>query len=312
MKKITNNSPMVLRLYQYQKERFPILGHGLLIAAFTFSAISFSKLSRGVQGFIEYDDFFIGLLNGLAFFLLLRICDEHKDKEDDAEYRAYLPVPRGLVSLNELKVIGIVVGLGQMLSIAIFQTAMLPLYFIVIAYLFLMTKEFFVVEWLKARPVLYTVSHMMIIPFIDLYSSGLDWKLEEAGMHTGIYWFILVSFFNGLVLEIGRKIRIEQDEEVGVVTYSKIYGSRKAVKIWMGLLLATLVTALLALNGLANPDYSMAALVGAFTLCLIPALMFLKTPTTKSSKRIEKISGVWTLIMYLSLGALPIINNLLV
>lgn len=312
MKKITEKSALFWRLFQYQKERFPILGHGLLIAAFTFSAISFSKLSRGVQGFIDYQDFLIGLFNGLTFFLLLRICDEHKDKEDDAKYRAYLPVPRGLVTLDELKVVGITIGLAQLISIGIFQTTMLPLYLIVMMYLFLMTKEFFVVEWLKARPVLYAVSHMMIIPFIDLYSSGLDWKLEGAGMHTGIYWFMLVSFFNGLVLEIGRKIRTEEDEEIGVVTYSKVYGSRRAVKIWMGLLLATLVTALLALNGLSTPQYSRVALLGTFCICLIPALMFLKEPTSKSSKRIEKISGVWTLIMYLSLGALPIINNLLV
>ena len=32
-----------------------------------------------------------------------------------------------------------------------------------------MTAEFFVPEWLKARPFLYLVSHMAIMPFIDLY-----------------------------------------------------------------------------------------------------------------------------------------------
>ena len=99
-------------------------------------------------------------------------------------------------------------------------------------YLLLMAKEFFVAEWLKKRQLAYIFSHMMIIPLIDLYSSGLDWKMSGHSWHLGIAWFMLVSFINGLVLKFGRKIRTKDSEEEGVVTYSKLYGIQKAVGKW--------------------------------------------------------------------------------
>jgi len=37
-----NEASFLKRLYIYQKERFPILGHGVLVVAFSFSAISYS------------------------------------------------------------------------------------------------------------------------------------------------------------------------------------------------------------------------------------------------------------------------------
>ena len=38
----------------------------------------------------------------------------------------------------------------------------------------------------------------------------------------GLFWFLIVSFFNGVVVEIGRKIRAREDEEEGVETYSSL------------------------------------------------------------------------------------------
>jgi 4-hydroxybenzoate polyprenyltransferase len=44
---------------------------------------------------------------------------------------------------------------------------------------------------------------------------------------NGFFW---VSFFNGTVLEIGRKIRAPQDEEAGVETYSFLWGRGGALR----------------------------------------------------------------------------------
>jgi len=41
----------------------------------------------------------------LLFFLQLRIADEFKDYEEDRRCRPHRPVPRGLVSLGELKAV---------------------------------------------------------------------------------------------------------------------------------------------------------------------------------------------------------------
>ena len=50
--------------------------------------------------------FVVGALTALVFFFLLRVLDEHKDQDVDRRWRPELPVPRGLVSLAELRWIG--------------------------------------------------------------------------------------------------------------------------------------------------------------------------------------------------------------
>ncbi|HIA07289.1 MAG TPA: hypothetical protein EYN71_11445, partial [Flavobacteriales bacterium] len=108
-----NEASFLKRFYIYQNERFPILAHGFIIAVFTFSAVSYSRICRGVEGFIPWQSYLIGIFATITLFLLVRIFDEFKDREDDAKYRKYLPVPRGLISLKELRVVGIVVAAIQ-------------------------------------------------------------------------------------------------------------------------------------------------------------------------------------------------------
>ena len=65
-------------------------------------------------------------------------------------------------------------------------------------------------DWLKRRPVTYMVTHMAIMPLIDLYATGCDWLTHSShGLRPpeGLLWFLLVSLFNGFVIEIGRKLR---------------------------------------------------------------------------------------------------------
>lgn len=309
MKKQTN---FWSRFITYQSERFPIVGHGLMITAFTFSAISYSRISRGMEGFIDLHDFLIGIFTAFTLFLLLRIFDEFKDQKEDAKYRPYLPVPRGLVSLEELKRLGYLIATIQVGIIILFQPKMLSLYLLVIGYMLLMSVEFFVPKWLKKKQLIYITSHMLIVPLIDLYSSGLDWRQgSSGGFHFGIIWFMLVSYINGLVIEFGRKIRVPATEEEGVVSYSKMYGTRTAAIIWLILLISTALLAIGAANFAGYGYLSLFITMTCCVFCAIPALLFIKNPTKKMSINISHAASIWTGLMYLSLGAIPMIKNML-
>lgn len=295
------------RFWIYQKERFPFLAHGLMIGAFTFSAVSYSRICRGVEGFINWSDFVIGIFATVTLFFLVRIFDEFKDREDDARYRKYLPVPRGLVSLKELKYVGLFVGLIQIATILIFQVEMIWLYLMVLAYLVLMGFEFFVPKWLKAHHLVYITSHMFIIPLIDIYASGLDWRLEGADPHLGLAWFFGVSYMNGLVLEFGRKIRTPETEEEGVTSYTGLYGTQGGVIAWLSLMFCTM---LLAMGAAWYANYSGLAysVFGAFfLLCALPGIAFLRKVSIRGSKLIEYASALWTALMYLALGGVPML-----
>jgi hypothetical protein len=306
-----NSAPFLIRLYIYQKERFPILIHGLLVACFSFSAIAYSRICRGAQGFVNWRIFLTGVFITITLFFLVRIFDEFKDAEDDARYRSELPVPRGLVSLRELGIIGVAIAIAQITVILIFFPRMLTLYLLIIAYLSLMGKEFFVAAWLKKHQFWYVTSHMFIIPLVDMYASGLDWNLQGVHPPKGLLFFFAVSYMNGIVLEIGRKIRTPQNEAVGVLSYTKMLGSNNAVFLWLAVLCLTLTLSVAAclFAGYGLVAFSVLGLI--FIACAIPALMFLKLKTQKLSKAIEYASAFWTMAMYLTMGGGPMLSKLL-
>lgn len=294
----------------YQRERFPIFTHGPLIAAFSCCMVSYSSLMRGYVRIPDARALLVAFITAFIFFLQMRIADEFKDYADDALYRPYRPVPRGLISLRELGIVGIIGGAIQLGLALWLSPALLPFLLGVWAYLGLMTREFFVSSWLKKHPIVYMWSHMLIIPLIDLYGTACDWHVAGAPAPNGLIFLICVSFFNGFVLEIGRKLRVPQDEETGVETYSFLWGRRRATLVWGGALAVTALSVCLAASktGFTIPE------VGLFSALLLVAAglatRFLQRPIVGRGKEIELFSGLWTLLVYLSLGVLPLIWQL--
>lgn len=309
-REVRDPRPFLRRLLTYQKERFPVVQHAPLIAVFTFAAISYSRQCRGVGGFVPIEHYLVGAFTAITFFLFLRIADEFKDFSEDARYRPYRAVPRGLVSLPELARLALVVMILQVVANAIVIPSVLPYYLPGIFYLLLMSREFFVGDWLRRHPVVYMLSHMAILPMIDLYTTGLDWAVNGGEIPTGLEFFLVVTYLNGMVIEIGRKIRTPADEEVGVETYSALYGAGKATLWWI----ATVVTGgVAALAAAAYAGFALEAGIGLAVLAIIallPAILFLTKQDAVNAHRIELASGVWTIGMYLILGGLPMLLEL--
>jgi hypothetical protein len=122
---------------------------------------------------------------------------------------------------------------------------------------------------------------------------------------SGLWLFLAVTFLNGTVLEIGRKIRAPEDERPRVDSYTRIWGVRAAPAIWLGVLGATAATAWLAAR-YTGVGLGTAALLLTFALiAVLPALGFLRTQSGAWARRIETASGLWILAIYLVLGTGP-------
>ncbi len=294
------------RWWIYQKERFPVFAHGPLIMAFSLSAMSFSALLRGA-GALRPAAALVAFVTAFLFFLQLRIADEFKDAEEDARFRPYRPVPRGLVTLRELGWVGACAAAVQLAGSLWLRPLLAVLLIVAWAYLALMSKEFFVRHWLKKRPLAYMLSHMVVMPIFDIYATACDWLAAGSSPPAGIGWFLAASYTNGIVVEIGRKIRAPEDEEEGVETYSFLWGRPRALVAW---LTAMFLTALFAWRGaiLIGFATSVAWLLAALLLaaaCL--ARSFNHAPLAGRGKQIENFAGVWTLSMYLGLGVIPLL-----
>jgi 4-hydroxybenzoate polyprenyltransferase len=296
----------------YQRERFPLGAHAPLVAAFSTSAVCFSSLARGHFAVPHASSLLVAFATSLLFFLQLRIADEIKDADDDARFRPYRPVPRGLVSLAELKAIGfaaaaVQLGLALWLEPTLAWLLLLPW-----IWALMMTREFFVPRWLRAHPIFYMTSHMVVLPLIDLYATACDWRVAgEVSAPTGLFWFLTVSYLNGIVVEIGRKTRAPIDEEYGVETYSALWGARRAANVWLLAVVMTAAAAWIAATSIGT-EYSASVMLAVLVaVCGGVALKFANDTRQGAGKAIEVMAGVWTLVMYVGLGAAPLAMTLL-
>jgi 4-hydroxybenzoate polyprenyltransferase len=299
---------MANRWWIYQRERFPVFAHTPVIAAFSFSAVCYSALLRGAHHLPGWKPCLVSFASSFLFFLQLRLADEFKDFEEDTRYRPYRAVPRGLVSLRDLGRVWVgCIGIQLLLAFWL-APRLIVLLVLTWAYLALMSKEFFVRRWLKARPITYMVTHMAIMPLVDLYTTSCDWvPTGVARPPHGLLWFLVVSFFNGMVVEIGRKIRSPQDEEEGVETYSFLWGRRNAVIAWLALMACTAGCAYIAALRIEFARPVLVLLVILYFAAVGAGFYFLRGAVPKRGKLIETIAGVWSLLMYLSLGFVPMI-----
>jgi hypothetical protein len=305
-----HNASFLSRFTIYQRERFPLIPHGLLVAVISLAGVNFSALARNFVAHsalrTPYSAFIVAFLCALGFFLQLRVADEFKDYADDLAHRPYRPVPRGLIQLRELATLAFsVMGMQIGLAVWLHPGLWLPLLG-VWSYMGLMRYEFFAPDWLKSHPVIYLLSHMGIMPLIFGFITACDWLVAGAMPPPGLGWFLALGFMNGMVFELGRKIRAPQDEEPGVETYSLLWGRGPAVRSW---LLALLLAAFCA--GFAARAIAWGWVITRLSLVLLAMALwigwrFLLQPSAHRAKWIETFSGLWTAALYLGLGVAPV------
>ena len=318
---------LLKRAWIYQKERFPLVKHGLLIAIFSGAAVGYGANLTDTRPALS--SAFVAFFSTFAFFWQMRVADEFKDLADDTQYRPYRPVPRGLVSLRELAILGLTSATIQVSLALWLAPALLGFLVGIWAYFGLMCKEFFVRNWLKAHPVAYVLSHMVIVPLIGGYAVTAQ-TIPNPGSLTfsSLLPFLAACFCNGLVIELGRKIRLLAGEEPGVETYSALWGLPMAVRLWLGAVLVTAIFSLWAawyINALAIVAPILAGLMGWIGFKVWPFLgrcLSLSAPQPSSPAPLPRGEGsvekrqkshdildvptaIWTLGVYLSLGWLP-------
>lgn len=275
------------RWLTYQKERFPLLAHFPLVLLTTWCVLSFASPDP-----VRPLGVVLVTLMILGLFFQLRVFDEFKDFEDDKQYRPYRAVPRGLITLRELRNVGLFIAGFQLTATYSWNYPSLTLLLVCWIYMVLMGQEFFNPAFLKKQPLLYMLSHLPIVGLIQLYAASFVWDLDWP---KEAWVLFIVSLSGGALLEFGRKIRPAEKEEHGVQTYSAIWGIEKALFTWF----------LAGSVGVFALGYFHGGWVvlSVFYLLMFPfAMLSAIRKSAKLLKYVELFSAVWIVLMYLSLA----------
>lgn len=297
---------LMRRLWTYQSERFPLGRTSLLVAVFSAASISASAhlASRAVP---HVGTYLAAFVTTMCFFFQLRVLDEIKDEETDRLYRPERAIPRGLVSLGTIRRLGIATVPLQAVACALVDPRILGLLAIAWCWMGLMTAEFFVPRWLRAHPLAYGASHMLVMPLIDVVLTGFEW-IPAGRAAEALFFFLALSFLNGCVLEIGRKLWSPENERPGVETYSALMGPVRASTLWR-------LCLMLAAPMLFAVGFSTGAPVSTAVICVCVqvyavrrAKAYAADPTPRAQDRMDSTSGTWVLACYVAAGFAPLLG----
>lgn len=287
------------RLNQYLQERFPPKQMLPLAAVISLSSGVLAQSLSNKTSF-QLLPYLLSFSTLLLFFLHLRIFDEFKDYHHDKKYYPGRPVPRGIINLQELKVVGVaVISLEMVLSLFGGSTTFL-LYLVCLGYSLLMFKEFFIRKWLKNHFTFYIASHeILTIPLIYyLYSFNFSdfFSLFNPILFVGAV-FLAATLF---LLEVARKIRPKELEIASRDTYTSQYGITGGIALLISLGVIVLTTKFFILKKLFGQSFIMILDLLFFGLLFYSTVSFKRSSTKNLAKRIFYFCVIFTLVVNIS------------
>ena len=301
---VAHRPPIHVGLWAWMRERFPP-SHAVLFVVLYFTAsLSAQALVRTGTVRIRLADA-ASCVAAYAFFLMLRIFDEHKDYEADVVNHPDRALQRGWITLGHLRLIGAIAIATQAVVSISRDSGFGPITFwwlIAMGWSLLMAKEFFVSNSLRPRLMLYAATHMLVMPLIMMWLAQMGtYGLPLPG---SIVWLALLSFASGFAFEVARKTKAPADERPGVDSYSQILGVSGAARLTSAFLavsaaVGTVLAVLIAGGIVAWIAVGVQLAVAAAIIAQLTT--FGQTPTTALARRCEKLVSVALLASHVTI-----------
>lgn len=289
-----------LRLRRYQQERLPLWKALALAGAMSYSAIGFSALvsHRMLPGPLTYIPAFLLVL---LFLLQRRIADDLRNLPHDRKHQPDMPVPRGLVSANELRLLFALCLPVQALICIALDIRLLGLLMVTTVLLMILTVGVGPFRWNRLHPLFYLFFHRLAAPMTLYMASACEWMPRHGAPHPALIILLLVSYSNSFVLEIGRNFRLPGDGSPESRSYAMLWGPRRGILIWWMLInFSAILSTIARMIRHANPQ-GVLVLVVAVVLTGLFAYRFAAGPEARAAKRFETLSVLWSVTMFLTL-----------
>ncbi len=299
---------MIKRLNIYFKEMYPIIPR-FILGLIVFGEIHFIVLlNNGITDFNIGIQEFIGGFTVFSFLLWLRIADDFKDYELDCRLFSHRPLPSGRVHKKDLAVF---VGLLIAVTVALNLIFMNNFGFFLFLYIYgtLMSLWFFSKKKIQKSLPLALVTHNPVQMIMNIYIISFTCIKYSLGAWTLTNFLAAWTlYFPALIWEVSRKIRAPKDE-TEYVTYSKLFGYKKATMFVLVLTLVDIITNVLLVWNLNK--ISVVALLINVAWMTWKFISFMKDPTQyKIVEKVERYTYIQETMMLMTIAAYLIFGKI--
>ena len=232
---------MLKRLNIYFKEMYPIIPRLLLGGIVFFEIYFIILLNNGVTSFKISVAEFIGGFTVFSFLCWLRIADDFKDYELDCRLFKERPLPSGRVTKKDLGIfVGALIAVTVLMNVIFMNN--IPFFVFLYVYGTLMSLWFFSKKKIQKSLPLALVTHNPVQMIMNIYIISftcIKYGLKSLTLTTVLAAFTL--YFPALIWEVSRKIKAPEDE-TEYVTYSKLFGYKKATRFVLILTIVDIIT----------------------------------------------------------------------
>ena len=310
---VSEQSPLVKRLGAFMVERFPPWQAVGLFPVY-LALVESGKALTGMPPRLLLQDF-LGFAAFIAFFLMLRVIDEHKDFDHDSAHYPERVLQRGLVTLRHLAVIAGVCVVVQLVVVLFVDGGFgkVTRWWVVLAavialHSWITSRVRPIRAWLNERRVIFALSHLPIACLEALWIAQLGAGGRTLPAETA--WLVGFYLLSGGVVEVGRKSRTPEDERPTVVDYTKpcsswtrSFGLRGTVTVLVVLGAAAALVASALLHELGSGSRMAYGLLAATqVLPLVASLRFAGGPSRLRAKAVSSSALVACLLVQLIVG----------
>ncbi|MEL6346023.1 MAG: UbiA family prenyltransferase [Myxococcota bacterium] len=292
---MTPKDHLIHRMRAYLNERFPPLSYTILVTLFFGSGVLFARaLSSDLPSLSPVVALGAGVV-WLVFFHL-RVFDEHKDHEQDAQAHPDRLLSRGVVTLPLLARLAGLALLAEASASAVIGPRALLWWALTAGFTVAMRFEFGVGAFLNRHLLLYAVTHNPVVGLLAMYA----WACSGADFSVELLWFVGAASLASLAFEIGRKTRQPEEEIEGVDSYSSVYGRNNVSIVLRLIMVAGVICAGSAVSVVVTDGPQLWGAVGALAVSLGVGMSSARN--SQSAKRVELGSTIFLLGLLLAMG----------
>ena len=243
-----------------------------------------------------------------SFLLWLRIADDFKDYELDCRLFAHRPLPSGRVHKKDLAVfVSVLIAITVLLNLLFMNNFGFFLFLYI--YGTLMSLWFFSRKKIQKSLPLALVTHNPVQMIMNIYIISFTCLKYDLPLFTWVNFLAAWTlYFPALIWEISRKIRAPEDE-TEYVTYSKLFGYKKATRFILLITWVDIVTNFLLVWNLNK--LTVLALLTDVTWMTVKFVQFMKNPARFAIvDKVERYTYIQESLMLLTIPVYLIFGSL--